>query len=170
MSNLSFGFGILLITMGTRYRGRPDEVRALDAFIKLLRATTSVTNRLERFLDKEGLTESQFGVLEALLHLGPLCQRELSAKILRSGANVTTVVDNLEKRKLVRRARESEDRRFVTVHLADEGRALVEKALPDHVGRIVEVFAGLEAKELAALGELCKKLGLSVAALDEAAH
>jgi len=155
--------------MGTRYRGRPEEVRALDAFIKLLRATKSVTSRLERQLGKEGLTESQFGVLEALLHLGPLCQRELSAKILRSGANVTTVVDNLEKRSLVRRARESDDRRYVTVHLSDEGRALVEKALPDHVARIVEVFGQLDAKELQSLGDLCKKLGLSVAALDEAA-
>ena len=156
--------------MGTRYRGRPDEVRALDAFIKLLRATKSVTSRLERQLGKEGLTESQFGVLEALLHLGPLCQRELSAKILRSGANVTTVVDNLEKRNLVRRARESDDRRYVTVHLSDEGRALVEKALPDHVARIVEVFGPLDAAELQSLGDLCKKLGLSVAALDEAAQ
>jgi len=55
------------------------------------------------------------------------------------------------------------------VHLSDDGRALVERTLPDHVARIVEAFRALDAKELQALGDLCKKLGVSVAGLDEAA-
>ena len=51
------------------------------------------------------LTISQFGVLEALYHKGPLCQRDIAAKILKSTGNITMVIDNLEKRELVRRER-----------------------------------------------------------------
>ena len=58
----------------------------------------AVQGELLPALQKEfGLTESQIGVLEALAHLGPLTQGELCRKILRSGSNVTTVVDNLER-------------------------------------------------------------------------
>jgi len=147
--------------MGTRYRGRAAEVRALDAYIKLLRATRSVASRVERKLSRHGLTESQFGVLEALLHLGPLCQRELGEKILKSGANVSTVVENLAKRGLVRRERGGDDRRFVSVVLTGGGRAIAERALPVTVAELVDAFAGLSAAEQRQLDVLCKKLGLS---------
>ena len=71
--------------MGTHYQGTKAEVRALDAYIKLLRASDSIVGRLGQNLRAEDeLTLSQFGVLEALLHLGPMCQRDLGAKILKS--------------------------------------------------------------------------------------
>ena len=145
--------------MGSHYQGPAAQVRALDVFIKLTRAAKSVSSRLGKGLARAGLTESQFGVLEALVHLGPLCQRALGEKLLSSGANVTTVVDNLEKRGLVGRAREGSDRRFVTVRLTDPGRALVLEALPAHVAEIVKAFAGLTAAEQEQLDALCKKLG-----------
>ena len=101
--------------MPTHYRGRPDEVAALDAYIKLMRAADSVTARLEPVMASAGLTLGQFGTLEALLHLGPLCQRDLGRKLLRSDGNITVVVNNLAHRGLVRRVRRRDDRRFVTV-------------------------------------------------------
>ncbi len=149
--------------MGTHFKGRPAEERVLNAFIKLTRATKSVQARAERQLHAAGLTESQFGVLEALLHLGPLCGKSLGEKLLSSGPNVTTVVDNLERRGLVRRVRDSADRRFVTVHLTDEGRALVERVLPAHVEALVASFAGLSPAEQEELDALCKKLGIHAA-------
>ena len=147
--------------MGTHYKGRAVEVRALDAYIKLLRATKSIQSRLERQLARERLTESQFGVLEALFHLGPQCGRALGEKLLMGGPNVTTVVDNLVKRALVRRLRDSADRRFVSVHLTPEGKRTVERALPPHVSELVLALSGLGRDELDQLGALCKKLGLS---------
>ena len=54
-----------------------SEQRALQTYVKLMRATSSVTARMHRHLNIDGLTGSQFGVLEALYHLGPLCQREI---------------------------------------------------------------------------------------------
>src|SRR5688572_11930448 len=145
--------------MGTRYRGKPHEVRALDAYIKLMRCSNSVQGRLERRLLGLGLTDSQFGVLEALLHLGPSAQHELGRALFTSRANVTTVVDNLERRGLVRRKRDSLDRRSVIVHLTPEGRALIEEIFPEHVQAIVEQFAALDADEQETLGRLCKQLG-----------
>lgn len=146
--------------MGTRYEGTPREVRALDAYIKLMRCAASVQGRLERRLLGLGLTDNQFGVLEALLHLGPVAQHELGRALFTSRANITTVVDNLERRELVRRARDAADRRYVTVHLTPEGRRRIEEVFPGQVAAIVEAFSALGADEQTELGRLCKKLGL----------
>ena len=147
--------------MGTHYDGRPAEVRALDAYIKLTRAVSSVEARLGPELARAGLTSTQLGVLEALLHLGPLGQRVLGGKLLMSGGNITTVVDNLEARGLVRRERRDDDRRHVTVHLSPEGRRLIAKVFPNHVRAIVDAFSALTPGEQETLGRLAKKLGLS---------
>ena len=145
--------------MGTHYQGTRDEVRALDAYIKLMRASGSVTSRLSPHLASAGLTASQFGVLEALFHLGPMCQRDLGDKLLTSSGNITMVVDNLEKRGLVKRRREEEDRRFVTVHLTEKGRRLISEMLPGHVAAIVEDMSTLTKREQEELDRLCRKLG-----------
>jgi MarR family 2-MHQ and catechol resistance regulon transcriptional repressor len=147
--------------MGTHYDGRPGEVRALDAYIKLTRAASSLDARLAPRLADVGLTPTQLGVLEALLHLGALGQRTLGAKLLSSGGNITTVVDNLERRGLVRRERRDDDRRHVTVHLTPEGRRLISKVFPGHVRAIVAAFSALTAAEQETLSRLAKKLGLS---------
>ena len=147
--------------MGTHYDGRLVERRALDAYIKLTRALSSVEAGLAPGLVEVGLTPTQLGVLEALLHLGPLGQRSLGAKLLSSGGNITTVVDNLERRGLVRRERRDDDRRHVTVHLTSEGRRLISRVFPGHVRRIVAAFSALTPTEQETLGRLAKKLGLS---------
>ena len=73
--------------------------------MKLLRAGKAVLARVEPRLAAAGLTPTQLGVLEAILHKGPLTQRELGRKVLTSAGNMTDVVDKLEARGLVRRAR-----------------------------------------------------------------
>src|SRR5688572_1845259 len=111
--------------MPTRYRGTEKEKRALNALITLARAAEAVTAALHRDLGSKHLTSSQFGVLEALFHLGPLCQGDLAAKLLRSGASITSVVEGLEARGLVVRQRTEEDKRFVRVALTSKGRAVI---------------------------------------------
>jgi len=145
--------------MPTHYSGNPEELLALDSYIKLTRAADSVNARLNTSRSMKNLTISQFGVLEALYHLGPLCQNELGSKILKSNSNMTTVVDNLEKRGLVRRERDQEDRRMVIVHLTDSGFDLIEKVLPEHVGAIKEQFQDFSKEEHIILGNLLRKLG-----------
>jgi MarR family 2-MHQ and catechol resistance regulon transcriptional repressor len=146
--------------MSTRHKGTEEEVRALDAYIKLMRAAESVSARLAPHLARAGLTVSQFGALEALYHLGPLCQRDLGRKILKSGGNITMVVDNLEKRGLVERQRARDDRRYITIHLTREGRRLIGELFPRHAVAIREEMSVLSGAELERLGRLCKRIGL----------
>ena len=133
---------------------------ALNTYTKLMRAAESVTSRVNRSMTAFDLTISQFGVLEALLHKGPLCQRDLGAKILKSTGNMTLVIDNLEKRNLVRRKRNSEDRRYLTVHLTEEGAALIEQAFAKVEASIFSEMSTLTPTEQELLGNMCKKLGL----------
>ena len=148
--------------MGTRYEGSPVEVRALDAFIKLTRAVNRIQASLEASLGEHDLTGSQLGVLEAVLHLGPMSQTALCEKLLVSGGNLTLVVTNLEKAGWVRRERTAEDKRVVIVSLTREGRRFIERIFPNHARRIAELFGALTASEQETLGRLCKKLGRSI--------
>jgi MarR family 2-MHQ and catechol resistance regulon transcriptional repressor len=133
---------------------------ALNTYTKLMRAAESVTVRVNRAMAAFNLTISQFGVLEALYHKGPLCQRDIAAKILKSTGNITLVIDNLERRGLVRRERDSEDRRYLTIHLTQEGTALIAQAFARVETAIVAEMAALTQQEQELLGTLCKKLGL----------
>lgn len=131
----------------------------LNAYTKLMRAAESVTSRVNRFMSAAGLTVSQFGVLEALHHKGPLCQRDIGIKILKSTGNMTLVIDNLEKHGLVKRERNAEDRRYFTVHLIQAGSEFITRVFADVETAIVAEFAILSEGEQELLGSLCKKLG-----------
>jgi MarR family 2-MHQ and catechol resistance regulon transcriptional repressor len=145
--------------MPTHYHGTTTETLALDTYIKFTRASASLESRLAAFGTIDDLTPTQFGVLETLHHLGPLCQGELSAKLLKSTGNMTLVLDNLEKRGLVRRAREIDDRRMIKLHLTPEGEETIQRVFPQHLKSIVAAFEMLSADEQLELGRLCKKLG-----------
>ena len=143
------------------YKGSPHEQRALDAYVKLVRAAERVSARVNRHLAEHGLTVSQFGVLEALYHLGPLYLSELARKILKTGGNLTMVVDNLEKRGLAERCPDTKDRRFVRVAITPKGRKLIASIFPAHARGIADALAALSASEQEDLAALCKKLGVS---------
>ena len=134
--------------------------RSLNCYTKLMRAAESVTNRVGRNMSAVGLTISQFGVLEALLHKGPLCQRDIAVKILKSTGNITLVIDNLEKQGLVKRERSSEDRRYFTVSLTTQGEELITRAFAAVEAAIIAEMSSLTETEQDTLGLLCKKLGL----------
>jgi MarR family 2-MHQ and catechol resistance regulon transcriptional repressor len=145
--------------MPTHYSGTRAEMRTLDTFIKLTRCTNSLFTRLSERNSLGDITPSQFAVLEALYHLGSMTQGEVSTKVLKSGSNMTTVIDNLERDGLVRRERDAKDRRVTNVHLTEAGSGKVEAVFPGHVAALVEEFSVLSASEQLTLGELCKKLG-----------
>jgi MarR family 2-MHQ and catechol resistance regulon transcriptional repressor len=145
----------------TAYRGPRDQVRALGAYVKLMRAADSVTTRVHRHLARAGLTVSQFAALEALHHLGPLTQKDIARKILKSGGNITMVIDNLEKRGLVTRTRGAEDRRRVFVRLTPTGAGIIGRIFPGHAEGITGAMAVLTPAEQEQLSRLCRKLGLA---------
>ncbi len=146
--------------MPTHYKGDPKEILALDTFIKLTRANNALEDRVLSHGTLGKLTLSQFGVMEALYHLGSMCQGQLSHKLLKSTGNMTMVVDNLEKIGYVRRVRSPEDRRMITIELTASGKEEIERVLPLHVAAITDEMSVLSAAEQAALSELSRKLGL----------
>ncbi len=145
--------------MGTHYKGNGEEIRALDCFIKLMRASESVNSLIVRQIQAAGLTESQFGILVALLHLGPLNQNQIAQKILKSGGNIPMVIDNLIKYGFINKEKRPEDRRCFWISLSDKGRELIENLFPEHVKSITRRMSVLNADEQAELGRLCRKLG-----------
>lgn len=145
--------------MPTHFQGEPEQVLALDTFIKLQRASDSFMARLHAHGTHAELTPSQFAVMETLHHLGPLCQNVIASKVLKSSGNMTMVIDNLEKHGLVRRERDVEDRRLVRVSLTPAGEEAISHIFPVHVAAIVEEMSALTPDEQRTLGALCRKLG-----------
>ncbi len=145
--------------MPTHFTGSRAEMRTLDTFIKLTRCTNALLSRLAERNTIGDLTYSQFAVLEALYHLGPMTAGEVSQKVLKSGSNMTLVIDNLERDGFVRRERDAQDRRVIRVYLTEVGSRKLEDVLPGHIAALVEEFSVLSASEQETLGALCKKLG-----------
>jgi len=145
--------------MPKRYAGNATELAQVDAYVKLMRAADTVQAILARNVESFGLTLSQFGVLEILHHQGAQNQKELAQKILRSGANMTTIIDNLEKKNIVCRTPDVNDRRSTRVSLTPEGKELIIKIFPFHMQNIYRMMGTLADDELANLSVLCKKLG-----------
>lgn len=149
--------------MATHHHGTEAERRALDMFIALSRATDWYhRGALKRAPLPDALTVTQFGVLEALYHLGPLCQAEVGAKILKTKGNVSVVIDRLVQRRLVRRRPDKDDRRYTVVELTDAGRGLIAEYFPRIAFGFTESANVLSVDEQETLTRLCKKLGRGV--------
>lgn len=145
--------------MGTKYKGTEKERRALNAVIALMRAANAVNAGFAAKRAADGLTMTQFAVLEALLHCGPLCQRDLAGKLLVTGANMTRVIDLLERDGLVERVRDKGDRRYISVGLTAKGQTIISNVFPRHVNDVVEAFSVLSEHEQEVLRNVCRTLG-----------
>lgn len=130
---------------------------AQDTFSKLLRCTNSVSSDVHRHIQDQ-LTVSQFGILESLALLGPISQKELAARILKSPGNITTIINNLEKAGLVLRVLSSQDKRYYAIHLTDKGRRQIDRLLPVHAEILRNRMAVLTEEEQLTLGRLLEKL------------
>jgi MarR family 2-MHQ and catechol resistance regulon transcriptional repressor len=139
----------------------PAIEEAVRTYVKLMRASRAVAVMIEPRLAAKGLTLTQLGVLEGLLHKGSLTHRDLGRKVLTSAGNMTDVVDKLEARGLVTRMRDTGDRRQVRVELTEEGKLLIEELFPRHAMDIAQAMSGLEPQEMRRLGDLLRKLGLA---------
>jgi len=137
-----------------------EENVALNTYIKLMRATNSVTDKIHRHLSTYKLTHSQFAILEVIYHLGPMCQKDIGKKILKSKGNITLVVDNLEKRNLLERKRSKKDRRYYNINLTQIGKELIQNVFPYHRDIVTKEFSILSLNEQKELARLCKKLGM----------
>ncbi|MFW5694316.1 MAG: MarR family winged helix-turn-helix transcriptional regulator [Alkalispirochaeta sp.] len=147
--------------MATHYRGSEREQRALNLFIALTRSSDSFQKAaLRRAPLPNGLTLSQFGILEALLHLGSMPQTVVAQKVLKSKGNISIVISHLESRNLVRRSRSPVDRRQLVLELTPLGHELISEYFPRMAQGFADSATVLSAEEQQTLITLCKKLGM----------
>ncbi|TVR59618.1 MAG: MarR family transcriptional regulator [Gemmatimonadales bacterium] len=137
----------------------PEVQRALRLWIVLARSYLTFSRAVSGNISEFGLTTAQFGVLEALHHLGPLSLGELAEKLLVTGGNITYVMDRLEDQGLVVRERSDRDRRVILAHLTHEGSTLMDRVFPEHADFIRRRLTHLEPAEQDELRRLLKKLG-----------
>jgi MarR family 2-MHQ and catechol resistance regulon transcriptional repressor len=140
-----------------------DEERALRLWIALARCYATFARAVAGKVSEYGLTTAQFGILEALYHVGPLPLGELAEKLLVTGGNVTYVMDRLEEQGLVRRERSGLDRRVVVGRLTDDGRSLIAGVFPGHADFIRALSDTLDGEDQQRLRDLLKSLGKGVA-------
>ncbi|MGB0335311.1 MAG: MarR family winged helix-turn-helix transcriptional regulator [Opitutales bacterium] len=124
-------------------------------FLLFWRASHAVMRYEERNIGRQGFASlSDYAVLEVLLHKGPLPVNRIGEMILLTSGSITTAVQRMEKKGLVRRERNEGDARVVLVHLTDEGRELIGRAFVDHAANLdalFEVFTEEERVQFAAL-------------------
>ena len=132
---------------------------ALATYVRLMRAANTARSHASRHLGDSGLTLTQFAVLEALYHLGPMSLSDIAGKVLTTGGNLTMVAGNLEREGLVKRQKSPDDGRVQILTLTPKGEGLLRRVFPIHAAAIGEFMSALDAAELAQLGELCRKLG-----------
>jgi MarR family 2-MHQ and catechol resistance regulon transcriptional repressor len=106
-----------------------------------------------------GLGLSDFAVLEILLHKGPLPVNTIGRQVMLTSGSITTAVDRLEVKRLVRRQACPNDRRVTYVTLTTTGRTLIRRVFKIHANRLETVFEPLSAAERSVLATLLKKLG-----------
>jgi MarR family transcriptional regulator, 2-MHQ and catechol-resistance regulon repressor len=131
-------------------------------WLLLWKTTKAVEVHARRSVETTGLCLSDFGVLEALLHKGPLPVSVLGKKILVSSGSVTAAVDRLERGGLVERMDSATDRRARIVHLTAKGSALAGRLFEEHARDMEQAFSFLDGPEREALAGLLRKLGHEV--------
>ena len=136
----------------------PNTEIPVQAYVRLIRAAETLHQSISRGLMVDGLTASQFSTLKVLKIHGALAQRDIAKYILKSGGNITIVVDNLAREGLVVRDRDTEDRRIVYVRLTPAGEELFDRVYPGHLDRIREMMGPLTDSECTQLLDLLEKL------------
>src|SRR6266496_4688613 len=140
----------------------------VHVFLVLWKAARAVEAYAEKSITDLEMCGSDFAVLEALLHKGPLPVNEIGKKILLTSGSITVAVDRLEKRGLVERRAHGTDRRARIVHLTMEGKKLITPIYREHAGDMEKLAAAsLTKEERKTLISLLKKIGYQAAAQSE---
>src|SRR5688572_25483896 len=138
----------------------------VHVFLVLWKAASAVQAYAERSVSELEMCGSDFAVLEALLHKGPLPVNEIGRKVLLTSGSITVAVDRLEAKGLVERRARDTDRRARIVHLTKEGRKLITRLYAEHAADMERLAsASLTREERKTLISLLKKIGYQAASV-----
>jgi len=136
----------------------------VHVWLVLWKAARAVEAYAELSVSQLEICGSDFAVLEALLHKGPLPVNEIGKKVLLTSGSITTAIDRLEAKHLVERRAHGTDRRARVVHLTKDGRKMIVKAYADHAADMERLAsASLSRKERETLIRLLKQIGFAAA-------
>ncbi|WP_083030878.1 MarR family winged helix-turn-helix transcriptional regulator [Sporosarcina ureae] len=136
-----------------------EEALSLKLFVVLTRAVESIKKRVEEDIKCLGLNPTEFAVLEFIYSKGDQPIQKIGEKVLFASSSITYVVDQLEKKCLLKRKPCPKDRRVVHAALTVEGTELMDKVFPEHTKALKEIFSGLDVTEKQDVIEQLKKLG-----------
>ena len=142
----------------------PRREAATHVWLVLWKAAHAIEQNAMRSVSALALGNSDFAVLEVLLHKGPQPVNVIGKKVLLTSGSITAAVDRLESRKLVRRTADLTDGRGRIVQLTKAGRSLIERAFQKHAIDMEETMAVLRSGERTELVRLLKKVGMWAAA------
>ena len=146
----------------------PPASQATDhVWLVMMKAMRALTRYATAGIEETGLGLSDFGVLEALLHKGPLPVNTIGPIVGLTPGSISVAIDRLFAKGLVSRVEDTEDRRVRIVALTPRGKELIVPAFRKHSGQMKRVFAELSPDELRGLEVALKKVGKHAAALME---
>ena len=134
-------------------------------WLVMMKAMRALTKYATAGIEETGLGLSDFGVLEILLHRGPLPVNTIGPLVDLTPGSISIAVDRLVAKGLVSRVESADDRRVRIVALTSRGKDLIGAAFRKHSGQMKKVFSELSAEELRALEAALKKLGKRAAAM-----
>ncbi len=137
---------------------KPNNEPSVQAYVRLVRSAEALHSDVSRGLAIEGLSASQFSTMKVLRIHKKLAQRDIAKYILKSGGNITALVDILERDGFVQRDRDTTDRRIVYVSLTKAGEDLFDRLYPSHLERIRESMKALTDDECRQLTMLLQKV------------
>src|ERR1700682_816513 len=137
-----------------------QDTSGVHIWLVLMKAFHTLAAHAEESLNlsRAGLGDSDFRVLEVLLHKGPLPVNTIGPKVWLTPGSISVAVDRLEKRALVKR-KNTDDRRVRLVELTAKGRALITKIFREHAAAMEEAAGVLSKEDRLMLLRLLKKLG-----------
>lgn len=136
-----------------------DAPTAVHAWLVMMKAMRAITRYGLANLEESGLGLSDFAVLEALLHKGPLPVNVIGPKVNLTPGSISVAVDRLVAKGLVSRAECSHDRRVRIVALTRRGRSVITPIFRAHAATMDKVFSGLSRDELRQLEQHLKRVG-----------
>ena len=132
---------------------------ATHAWLVMLKASQAIARYLRPSMSAECLGESDFRVLELLLHKGPMPVNAIGPKVDLNPGSVSVAVDRLYKKGFVSRVESSSDRRVRTVSVTEKGRDIFLPLFRRHAALIKRAFQDVSSEELQNLEGLLKKIG-----------
>jgi MarR family 2-MHQ and catechol resistance regulon transcriptional repressor len=136
-------------------------------WLVILKAMRALTRYATAGIEGTGLGDSDFRVLEVLLHKGPLPVNTIGPMVDLTPGSISIAVDRLVAKGLVSRVESTEDRRVRIVTLTSHGKDLIVPAFRKHAGQMRKVFSELSPEELQGFEVALKKIGKRAAALME---